>query len=402
LLRNSIFLSIVLLLISGCSTRFDPFSSKDSDTPPKKSEPTGKGTMRAYKINGIWYYPKKERLDSKIRGMASWYGEKYHGRKTANGEVYNMYSMTAAHKTLPMNTMLLVKNLETGKEVQVRVNDRGPFIGDRILDLSKKAAEKLGMLKNGTSLIEIRILGYDGKIEVGLDSEESYLSITERETPIEDSRVVIKPIIHDREPKSSVTKKDDKKNHTVVLEPIEIGTVENSDTSSLDIEVIDSSPVNIEDIAKPVQIHSIEPTEKESLSISDTHQIVETETEDNIPTFILEQKSSETTDEVAVPTVDDVKQEINKLSIAKEMRDSDNRFYYVQVASFRDESGAKLYMDRYSVVLDKPKHFTVVSAKGLFKVWVAGFSSKEEAKEFVADKDKFPSSFLIIKEESVE
>ena len=89
---------------------------------------------------------------------ASYYAEKYHGRKTANGEVFNMYAMTCAHKTLPFGTMLRVTNLSNGKSVDVRVNDRGPFVKGREIDLSKSAAQKLGMIKTGTARVRIEIL----------------------------------------------------------------------------------------------------------------------------------------------------------------------------------------------------------------------------------------------------
>ena len=90
------------------------------------------------------------------RGIASWYGRKFHGRKTANGERYDMYAMTAAHRQLPLPTYVSVENLDNGREITVRVNDRGPFARNRIIDLSYAAAAKLGMLENGTAPVEIR------------------------------------------------------------------------------------------------------------------------------------------------------------------------------------------------------------------------------------------------------
>ena len=93
------------------------------------------------------------------QGKASWYGEPFHGKKTSNGEIYNMYGDTAAHKTLPMDTMLLVKNLENGKTTTVRINDRGPFVQERILDLSYTKATTLGIIGKGTANVEIIALG---------------------------------------------------------------------------------------------------------------------------------------------------------------------------------------------------------------------------------------------------
>ncbi len=90
-------------------------------------------------------------------GRASWYGKKFHGRKTANGESFNMNAMTAAHRTLPFGTMVEVTDLDSGKKVIVRVNDRGPYHGGRVIDLSKKAASKLGILGKGTARVHIKI-----------------------------------------------------------------------------------------------------------------------------------------------------------------------------------------------------------------------------------------------------
>ncbi len=91
----------------------------------------------------------------KETGFASWYGEEYHGRKTSNGEVYNMYAMTAAHLTLPFNTLVQVTNLENGRRVEMRINDRGPFIAGRIIDLSFSGARAIDMLSKGTAKVAV-------------------------------------------------------------------------------------------------------------------------------------------------------------------------------------------------------------------------------------------------------
>lgn len=93
------------------------------------------------------------------RGTASWYGKDFHGRKTANGEIYDMYKLTAAHKTLPLGVYARVTNLENGKEIKVKVNDRGPFIRGRFLDLSYGAAKELGMVEAGVGRVELEIIG---------------------------------------------------------------------------------------------------------------------------------------------------------------------------------------------------------------------------------------------------
>ncbi len=91
------------------------------------------------------------------KGIASYYGRKFHGRETASGEVFDMYGMTAAHRTLPFGTIVEVENLKNGRKIWVKINDRGPFIPGRILDLSRGAAEKLGMLADGTAVVTLRV-----------------------------------------------------------------------------------------------------------------------------------------------------------------------------------------------------------------------------------------------------
>jgi len=107
-------------------------------------------------------------------GLASWYGEEYHGRKTANGEVYNMHAMTAAHRTLPFNTRVRVTNLENRKKADLRINDRGPFIPGRIIDLSKNGGQAIGILGTGTAKVVLEVTGFAGE---GTPSLEGLYSI---------------------------------------------------------------------------------------------------------------------------------------------------------------------------------------------------------------------------------
>jgi len=140
----------LVTLIAGCG-----LERVEYRTPYKKTT----STQRPYKINGKTYYPIDSSRGYWERGTASWYGKKFHGRKTANGETYNMYAKTAAHKTLPMNTVLLVRNLENGRETVVRINDRGPFSKKRIIDLSYTAANELDIVRPGIAKTEIIALG---------------------------------------------------------------------------------------------------------------------------------------------------------------------------------------------------------------------------------------------------
>ena len=106
----------------------------------------------------------------KSNAQASYYAEKYHGRKTANGETFNMYAMTCAHKTLPFGTILRVTNLKNNKTVDVRVNDRGPFVKGREIDVSKAAAQKLGMIKTGTANVRIEIVEKSSLVQVSKEN----------------------------------------------------------------------------------------------------------------------------------------------------------------------------------------------------------------------------------------
>lgn len=127
------------------------------DAVPRR-EPLADWANRPYSIFGRQYTPMTRREPYSARGVASWYGRPFHGRKTANGETYNMYGMTAAHPTLPLPSYARVTNLNTGKSVIVRVNDRGPFLGDRAIDLSYTAALKLGYAHDGLAEVEITVI----------------------------------------------------------------------------------------------------------------------------------------------------------------------------------------------------------------------------------------------------
>ncbi len=112
---------------------------------------------KPYKIGGRWYRPKEYETFSET-GIGSWYGHKFHGRKTANGEVFNMYKMTAAHRVLPMPSVVRVTNLSNGRSVVLRVNDRGPYARDRVIDLSLAAAEKIGYRRQGVTRVRVELL----------------------------------------------------------------------------------------------------------------------------------------------------------------------------------------------------------------------------------------------------
>jgi rare lipoprotein A len=143
------------LLTFGCSSKTPTYSQQKQEKEQKTKKTYSKPTQRPYVIRGIRYYPIPSAEGYSEQGKASWYGKKFHGRKTANGETYDMYAETAAHKTLPMGTMLLVTNLENNKKIVARINDRGPFVNNRIIDLTYTGAESIGMIKNGTARVKI-------------------------------------------------------------------------------------------------------------------------------------------------------------------------------------------------------------------------------------------------------
>jgi rare lipoprotein A len=149
-------LSIALI---GCQATMNTTSDQAAAMPDAvpKIEPKSKyGNMDSYVVFGQRFYTLKTSFGYVRRGVASWYGPNFHGRKTSSGEVYDMHAMTGAHKTLPLPTYAQVTNLENGRQVVIKINDRGPFHDDRLIDLSYSAAAKLGIVKPGTARVEVR------------------------------------------------------------------------------------------------------------------------------------------------------------------------------------------------------------------------------------------------------
>ncbi len=158
---------LTALLAVGCgnlATQRDsgPSYSMDArhipDPVPRHEPRTSAGNPKTYVVLGRRYHVMSSSEGYVERGIASWYGRKFHGRKTSNGETYDMYALTAAHKSLPIPTYARVTNLENGRQVVVRINDRGPFHDNRLIDLSYTAASKLGIVEMGTGLVEVRAI----------------------------------------------------------------------------------------------------------------------------------------------------------------------------------------------------------------------------------------------------
>lgn len=144
----------LLVLFWGCSSK---------QSVPDYNYQVAKGTMKPYVVHGKKYYPQSVNVGDEEIGIASWYGPNFHGKHTSNGEIYDMNALSAAHKTYPMNTMVKVTNLDNGKNLAVRINDRGPFVKGRVIDLSKMAADKLGVISSGTAKVKIQVIGFANK-----------------------------------------------------------------------------------------------------------------------------------------------------------------------------------------------------------------------------------------------
>src|SRR2546430_3452669 len=149
-------------ILAGCSSS-GPQSSEHHSAGYHRGQPSYK-VGAAYQINGVWYRPRVD-YDYDETGLASWYGEAFDGQATANGEVFNLNELSAAHKTLPLPSVVEVTNLRNGRSLRLRVNDRGPYVDARVIDVSRRAAQLLGFEMAGTTPVRVRILK-DESIEV--------------------------------------------------------------------------------------------------------------------------------------------------------------------------------------------------------------------------------------------
>ncbi len=160
-------LAVLAVLFAGCSTLSGepadgPGAEIDPDNLPTvvpREEPRSQyGNPESYVVFGERYHVRDSARGYVAEGVASWYGSKFHGRRTSSGEPYDMYEMTAAHRSLPLPTYVRVENLDNGRSTVVRVNDRGPFVDDRLIDLSYAAATRLGVIDSGTARVRVRAL----------------------------------------------------------------------------------------------------------------------------------------------------------------------------------------------------------------------------------------------------
>lgn len=166
-LAHGAAVAVLTVLFAGCSTLSGepadgPGTEIDPDSLPTvvpRDEPRSRyGNPESYVVNGERYHVRDSARGYVAEGVASWYGSKFHGRRTSSGEPYDMYEMTAAHRSLPLPTYVRVENLDNGRSTVVRVNDRGPFVDDRLIDLSYAAATRLGVIDHGTARVRVRAL----------------------------------------------------------------------------------------------------------------------------------------------------------------------------------------------------------------------------------------------------
>ncbi|MFN3406307.1 MAG: septal ring lytic transglycosylase RlpA family protein [Caldimicrobium sp.] len=158
-----VFLCLLPLVLISCAKPPREVPTSYRKTEPIEISKVVPGWLRPYSINGKTYYPLPKAEGYEEECLASWYGPGFHGRQAASGEIYDMYQYTAAHKILPIGTYVLVRNLENGKELIVRINDRGPFVEERCIDLSYASAKELGLMGKGLAKVRIVALS-EGEI----------------------------------------------------------------------------------------------------------------------------------------------------------------------------------------------------------------------------------------------
>lgn len=154
------------MMLSACADTHGPGATATRDTPSAPHTVGRYKVGKPYQIKGTWYHPEED-FGYQEEGVASWYGRQFHGRPTANGERYDMDDMTAAHRTLPLPSVVRVTNLDNGRTVKLRVNDRGPFAKGRIIDVSRRAAQKLDFQNQGVTRVRVEIVADESRALAG-------------------------------------------------------------------------------------------------------------------------------------------------------------------------------------------------------------------------------------------
>ena len=194
--RAAAILFLFFLFLGGCAeTEFLVSSAKriSGSTEAAKTSDPAPGRYKIgdpYKINGAWYYPKVD-YGYHETGIASWYGPQFNGRKTANGEIFDMNSISAAHRTLPLPSVVRVTNLDNGRSLKVRVNDRGPFARGRIIDMSRRGAQLLGFDRAGTATVRVEILPLESRQVAAAYGQYVKIPVSNKPPPKAAPRVVV-------------------------------------------------------------------------------------------------------------------------------------------------------------------------------------------------------------------
>ncbi|MCC9622840.1 septal ring lytic transglycosylase RlpA family protein [Thalassospira sp. MA62] len=199
-----------------------------------------------YEIAGQWYYPAVDYEYSET-GIASWYGPKFHGKRTANGEIFDQYEISAAHRTLPLPSIVQVTNLENGRSLKVRVNDRGPFAHGRIIDMSRRAAQLLGFEKKGTAKVLVEVVETDSRQIAAIAQGHTAPTVThaEQQTVTAAPRDTVETVQLDNTPEPSPAPTPISK---VSLTPPNSGTSRNVDESPLDGSAPETAVVKVEPV----------------------------------------------------------------------------------------------------------------------------------------------------------
>ncbi|WP_255494510.1 septal ring lytic transglycosylase RlpA family protein [Sulfurovum sp. bin170] len=316
------------LLLSGCATKTTEIRTSNEVKKsyiPKVS--TNQDRVKKLKFKKVTY------------GKASWYGKKFDGKKTASGEIYNMNAKTAAHRTLPFNTMVRVTDMVSNRSEIVRINDRGPFSSKRIIDLSYGSAKKLGLVKRGVTDVKVEIVGLGGKVD-----RRSALPTSKKACVGDDCLVTVPKTERGSsrvKPFSILTKSKIKKEGTYT--PV----IESVDRDDVMVNAPDSSYSN-----------------NYSISVVDSDPYTSSNSVDRFP------------------KIDTYAQKVS-----------------VQVGAFRKHSGAEMYVRRYSLLSKQYKAVIkngLKDSKTIYRVQIEGFGSELEARKFISKhRHSLSGAFLV-------
>ena len=297
------------------------------------------GNMAQYTVFGKQYRVMDSAANFTEQGVASWYGKKFHGRKTSSGEVYDMYAMTAAHKHLPLPTFVRVTNLENNRSVVVKVNDRGPFIGDRIIDMSYTAAERLGMLEKGT--VNVRVDALSTHI-VDENADASNLNVAQAFSKSEPQPAPLAPVVV--EPEIAAVP---------LSLPVQAIQLVESDTPAAEPLDVAATNISEQDDAEPVIVDG---TEDGFVELVDTAVLSQAE------------PMQEPTD--VSPLMVDSRPVSARPAVKKGQ-------YYIQLGAFSLAPNAQAYVESVAEQTGLPSFVEQDRSKGLFRVKMGPFQQGE-------------------------